>query len=106
MIPEELKERFNELNRLAVVVWGEKAQLDMVIEECGELIVALSHKRRRRVSWSKVVEEAVDVTIMLGQLEHILMTPISQDEINKMFRLKLRRMEMKLDLNQSTKKEK
>lgn len=55
--------------RLAVEVWGVPAQLDMVLEECGELIVAIQQNRRGRVSAEAIGEEMADVRIMLEQLE-------------------------------------
>lgn len=61
------------LYRLACDLWGVKAQLVLVIEECAELIVALS-KRTRTRNGSKpieIVSEGVDVEIMIEQLKHI-----------------------------------
>lgn len=98
MIPKDQRDRFELLNDLAVKTWGKNPQLNMVIEECGELIVAISHKKRRRAVWSKILEEYVDVLIMLKQLEFIMLDNLTMNTIHKMFRAKLRSMEMKLDL--------
>lgn len=59
----------------AVEKWGLEAQLKMVVEEAGELIVALMHLDRGRIREGKVVEEAVDLELMLKQLEHMIGGP-------------------------------
>lgn len=48
--------------------WGEEAQYDQAVEECAELIIALKHYRRGKISSQAVVDELADVTLMLGQL--------------------------------------
>jgi len=53
----------------AIKTWGIDAQLDMLIEECGELIVAIQHLKRKRVGWDAVAEEIIDVEIMSGQIK-------------------------------------
>lgn len=70
------KERV-EIYREAVKQWGVDAQLNMVVEELGELIVVLQHSRRLE-KWEKVAdnnevaEEIADVELMLAQLKFIL----------------------------------
>lgn len=56
----------------ALAKWGSESQLDMVIEECGELIVAIQHRRRKRATDLDVLSEGVDVEIMIGQLKFLL----------------------------------
>lgn len=51
--------------------WGLSSQLDMLVEECGELIVAVQKLHRygktaKRVD--AVLEELADVSIMIGQM--------------------------------------
>ena len=48
--------------------WGEEAQYDQAVEECAELIAALKHFRRGKITKQAVVDELADVTLMLGQL--------------------------------------
>ena len=50
----------------AVNTWGPEAQMNQAIEEAAELICALRHHLRGRVS--NLVEEIADVEIMLAQL--------------------------------------
>ena len=53
----------------AIKTFGEKAQEDVAIEECSELIQAISHKHRGREH--NIAEEIADVEIMLEQLKII-----------------------------------
>lgn len=60
----------------AIDTFGIKNQLDMLQEECAELIVAISHyKRGRHGSTINLSEEIADVHIMMNQI--ILATPLS-----------------------------
>lgn len=54
---------------LAINEYGEKTQEDIAIEECGELICAISHKHRGREH--NIAEEIADVEICLEQLKMI-----------------------------------
>lgn len=71
----------------AITAWGEHAQLDMMIEECSELILAICHLNRgRKDSIEKVKEEAADVSIMLQQLK-LIVGDWEDWEMKKLFRL-------------------
>jgi NTP pyrophosphatase (non-canonical NTP hydrolase) len=62
----------NELYRKALEKWGETSQLDMVVEECAELIQAIQKfKRNPNASkyYANVVEESVDVELCQEQLK-------------------------------------
>ena len=65
-----------ELCRKAISKWGVDAQVDMVVEECAELIQAIQKSKRHGLTNTadNLVEEMVDVNIMLTQLEVILDT--------------------------------
>lgn len=52
----------------AVTTFGVENQLDMVIEECAELIDAIQKYRRGRVERAGVITEIADVEIMCQQL--------------------------------------
>lgn len=54
---------------LAIKKFGERAQEEMVIEECAELIQAISKKHRGKEH--NIAEEIADVEIMLEQLKII-----------------------------------
>jgi NTP pyrophosphatase (non-canonical NTP hydrolase) len=52
----------------AIEAWGEDAQVDMAIEEMGELQTALMQYYRDRADEVDVAEEIADVQIILDQL--------------------------------------
>lgn len=54
-----------------LTIAGVKAQIDTCIEECAELIVALSHYKRSRTDWQPVAEELADVYLIINQLKFI-----------------------------------
>ncbi len=57
----------------AIEKWGVNSQLDMVIEECSELIQAICKlKRIKENSLDNLMEEVADVEIMLTQLRIII----------------------------------
>jgi hypothetical protein len=59
-----------ELMKQAINKWGKDSQMDMVVEECAELIKAIQ-KWRRNNDAMPIIEEAVDVELMLEQLKII-----------------------------------
>ncbi len=64
--------QYGEIYRAALQRWGEDAQFDQAVEECAELITALKHYRRGRVSQEAIVAELADVALMVGQLSYML----------------------------------
>lgn len=76
MIDEEI------LFEKALKKWGFEAQLEMVVEECAELIVAIKHAQRKKNKASfreredNIIEEAVDVGLMLDQLKVMIRRPL------------------------------
>lgn len=67
-------ETIKSVYQLAVEKWGASAQLDMLHEEIGELMVAINHYRRdnREGTREAIIEEIADVEIMLGQLTFMI----------------------------------
>ena len=59
----------HEVINTAIKVYGDVAQENVAIEECAELIQAISHKHRGRSN--NIAEEIADVEIMLEQLKII-----------------------------------
>ena len=59
------------LTRKALVQWGTDSQLNMVIEECAELIDAIQKYKRGRTKIDSVIEEGVDVELCIEQLKLI-----------------------------------
>ena len=70
---ETSKEVRYALYKKAIQKWGKESQINMAIEECAELIVALSKRFRNRngSTVDDVIGEMVDVEIMLEQLKLI-----------------------------------
>jgi NTP pyrophosphatase (non-canonical NTP hydrolase) len=89
-----IKPKQKELYKQAIAQWGEMAQIDICIEECAELIHALSKlKRGSRTGLPNCIEEIADVYIMLGQLRLI----IGKDkEIEDMIKVKLARLKTRV----------
>lgn len=54
-----------------VTKWGGKAQCEMAVEECAELIVALKGYDRGRATEEQVQEEVADVIIMMEQMRYL-----------------------------------
>lgn len=67
--------KVSDLAKKVVKKYGSGKQLDMVQEECAELIAAISHLKRKRVnSEAEVREEMADVAFMIYQLMEIVPT--------------------------------
>ncbi len=64
-------ERMEILERVAKH-YGFTPLLDMMMEECGEMIVAINHYKRQRVSAEELVEEFADIWIVLKQMGVLL----------------------------------
>lgn len=84
--------------------WGTDPQLSQTTEECLELAIAANHAKR---AWHRnhgalsggpikeeVLEEMVDVENMIEQLK--IMLDITPEEWNRMFDIKRKRIEEKL----------
>lgn len=89
---EQIRQR-EDLLQQAISIFGESKQFGMAIEECGELIVAVSHYQRLRPGRRAVLlGEIADVRIMMAQLELILAARVEVDLLitEKLERLALR----------------
>ena len=83
---EEVVE-YETIYQQAVIKWGVDSQIEMLIEEMGELIVALQHAKRKRVN--NVAEEIADVEICLRQIKPIFN---KEKEVDKWHDLKIKRL--------------
>ena len=72
--------------------YGEKFQYEKGIEECGELVVALSHKLQHRTTNEEVLGEVADVAICIDTIIRVLNTNGSYNQIysDKIVRIKQR----------------
>lgn len=100
MLPKIAETRVN-VYKQAINSWGELAQVDMCIEECAELIHAISKlKRGSKTGEQKCIEEIADTYLMLEQLRLI----INKDsEIEVIFNSKLNRLKQRLELGKNLK---
>lgn len=82
---KETEELFNSAMLLHKSVHGDKnfnQLIDQACEECAELIVALQHYRRKRVSAAEVLEEYVDIGINLEPiLKEMGFTPEDSEKV-------------------------
>lgn len=80
----EKNDRLN-LYKEAIEKWGEEAQVNMLNEECGELIAAVAQFKRGRTSHHDVMTELADVFIMVEQIASMM----SYDDFEKELERKL-----------------
>lgn len=76
----------------AIDQWGVPAQLNMVVEECSELIVVVLHALRGRCQLSELAGEVADVTIMCEQLRLM----IGEELVDETKAAKLARLRQRL----------
>ncbi len=76
-----------EIMGAAIRLYGAKAQEDMAVEECAELIQAIKHKHRGRAH--NIPEEIADVEICLAQLK---MINHCADEVERIRKEKIERL--------------
>jgi NTP pyrophosphatase (non-canonical NTP hydrolase) len=64
----------------ALAVWGRTSQMDLLVEECAELIQAMQKLNHRHGDVLNVIEELADVEIMCEQMR-LVFNPASIDKI-------------------------
>ena len=87
-------ERFN-LYKEAINKWGEESQINMLNEECGELITAVAQFRRGRTSHHDVMTELADVFIMVEQITSMMGYDNFEKELDRKL-LKLKEEKLKI----------
>ena len=95
------REERNDLYKSAVEKWGEEAQLDQLIEEMAELMLAIN-KYKRMKKWiaqkkegvlENLFEEIADVKLCIEQMEWIF----GEDVIDKAMQEKVVKFKKQLD---------
>lgn len=87
----------------AIRKWGVRAQVDVAVEECAELIHILQKTKRATVGFGtdRVLEEMADVEIMLEQLKFIynydFQMKIPTSKFHAIKNMKLKRLEKMLE---------
>jgi NTP pyrophosphatase (non-canonical NTP hydrolase) len=89
------KESRIELYKEAINKWGEEAQVNMLNEECGELITAVAQFRRGRTSHHDVMTELADVFIMIEQMATMMNYEDFEKELDRKL-IRLRDEKLKL----------
>lgn len=97
----------SELNKETAKYYGYEVQSNQLVEECAELIQAISKYRRatagggqpladykRTVVLENLIEEIADVEIMLEQIKYLLQIPEDELEAVKIFKVKRTRERM------------
>ena len=59
-----------ELFAKAYKLYGRNYHLNLLMEECGELVAAINRHKRKRIFRLQMVSEIVDVLIMIEQVLH------------------------------------
>lgn len=78
----------------ALAHYGPDRQLSKTIQECGELIVAISHYQEGRATLEEVATELADVKIMVAQASKIIgENRVAGHVTGKQARLRLRMRE-------------
>ena len=81
------------LNKETAKYYGYEAQSNQLVEECAELIQAVSKYRRavdedkKEVALENLIEEIADVEIMLEQIKYLLQIPEDELEAVKLFKV-------------------
>lgn len=85
-----------EILQAAIEQWGIPAQIEMIQEECLELVLALQKQKRIFSARTNeaIVDEIADVKIMLAQAEEIF----PKDLINARIDFKMKRLKERLEL--------
>lgn len=76
-----------ELDKIAIITWGIESQLNMVVEECSELILAIQKSRRKSNKGDhSIPEEIADVQNCINQIKKLYpeCEQIRQRKLNKM----------------------
>lgn len=77
-----------EISAQTIKKWGINAQLWMIIEECAELINAISKYKRGREDKLSIIEELADVSIMVDQMSFYF----GKTEFERIREVKLQRL--------------
>ena len=79
----------------AIAKWGEEAQVNMLNEECGELITAVAQFRRGRTSHHDVMTELADASIMIEQIATMMnYEDFEKEKDRKLLRLRDEKLKM------------
>lgn len=78
--------------------YGEEIQSTVCMEECAELIQAISKAKRGKINRDNMIEEIADVLICIEMLKQMYM--ISDEKINKQIKKKQAREVKRISQNE------
>ena len=90
-----LNKQMNEQAQALLKKYGQDVQSNIVCEELCELITALFHYSRHKISKEDLISEMADAEIMLTQLKYIVCE--SPDEYTKVLAKKLAKQKRYID---------
>lgn len=93
-----------DLFKKTILKWGRESQIDMTIEECAELILALHKLTKRKYHpalvagrIANVCEELADVQIMINKMKALF----GHEDVDAMYNIKMERLQNLLNENSS-----
>lgn len=93
---KEISDRNYSIYNRAFRKWGQKAQIEMATEELAELIVAIRHYERNKITKEDLITELADVYIMMEQIQ--MMSCVSAFDVEMEMDRKLDRLESRLSV--------
>lgn len=83
---------------LCLEKWGADSQYFMLIEECAEVIQAISKLwRKDPLAVNRLIKELVDLQLMLDQIKYILQSKGLEKQYDIEMKMKLERLKMLLN---------
>lgn len=102
------RRKLTEESKILLDYWGKDDQLDVSMEECAELIQAISKAKRYGIgnphNYWNLAEEIGDVTIIIEHLKTIFDIP--QEDINKCIHVKINRAHDRIRKDKEAKEKK
>lgn len=88
-----MSKSISELNKETAKQKGYEEQSNQLVEECAELIQAVSKYRRattdvaKMMAFENIIEEIADVEIMIEQVKYLLQIPAEELEAVKLYKV-------------------
>lgn len=102
-MPKELDELEQaKIYTQCISLWGIYPQMFMVVEELGELIVAVSKYDRQQATADDIAGEIADVRIMMKQLMHVV--GLSENQVKEKEIIKMERLVQRIEKSREERK--
>lgn len=83
-----------EVIKRAIAYYGEDVQATVCMEECAELIQAISKMKRKTPNVENLIEEMADVCVCIDMLQHIY--SITDEELHRNIDFKISRLQQRI----------